>query len=358
MNKLKAISLFSGMGGDTLGLHNNDIDVIAYSEINKNFRKTHELNFPNCKCLGENVNSDIQKISDDVFLEYKDKVDIVFAGFPCQGFSNAGKKKINDPRNTLFREFVRVCKLTNPKIIIGENVKGLLTKKTSSNENYIDVIINEFNNLNYDCIYKLFKCSDYNIPQKRERLIILGIRRDCIDDFNLAFPEKNNLNKNMISLKNIVKYDMTGTIKFNNKDVIKTIPNSCIIKNMNDNSTGNNPHPYLELKVNSKNIKYKDKIHKNLLSFGKRISPIHCEIIDIRKPSKTIICSYNHQPRLFVILQNKNGFYLRTLLPDELKQIQGFPKNYKLYGNLKDKITQIGNAVPPPLISKIINFVI
>ena len=93
---------------------------------------------------------------------------------------------------------------------------------------------------------------------------------------------------------------------------------------------------------------------KNLISFGKRESPLHIEIVDIRKPSKTIICTYDHQPRLFVPIQNKRGYYLRCLLPNELKQIQGFPKNFKLCGNKKQKIKQIGNAVPPPLIERIV----
>ena len=72
-----------------------------------------------------------------------------------------------------------------------------------------------------------------------------------------------------------------------------------------------------------------------MFSFGKRISPIHCEIIDIRSPSKTIICTYDHQPRLFVPVKNKSGCYLRVILPDELKQIQGFPENYILKGKMK-----------------------
>ena len=102
----------------------------------------------------------------------------------------------------------------------------------------------------------------------------------------------------------------------------------------------------------------KGKIHKNLLSFAKRDSPIHSEIIDIRNPSKTIICTYNHQPRLLVPLKNKNGYFLRCLLPDELKQIQGFPLDYEILGNKKQKIVQIGNAVPPPLIEQIVRHVI
>ena len=75
--------------------------------------------------------------------------------------------------------------------------------------------------------------------------------------------------------------------------------------------------------------------------------------MDIRNPSKTIICSYDHQPRLYVPIQNKNGKFIRCLLPDELKQIQGFPVDFEVLGNLKEKIVQIGNAVPPPLVKQL-----
>ena len=84
----------------------------------------------------------------------------------------------------------------------------------------------------------------------------------------------------------------------------------------------------------------------------------HCEIIDIRQPSKTIICTYEHQPRLFVPLKNPSGCYLRMLLSDELKQIQGFPEDYKINGSTKEQIIQIGNAVPPPLIKAIVENII
>ena len=109
----------------------------------------------------------------------------------------------------------------------------------------------------------------------------------------------------------------------------------------------------MRLKANSKDVEYDGKTHHSLLSFSKRDSPIHCEIIDVRNPSKTIICTYDHQPRLFVPLRNKNGYYLRCLLSDELKQIQGFPADFQIAGNKKDKIKQVGNAVPPPLITLI-----
>lgn len=90
------------------------------------------------------------------------------------------------------------------------------------------------------------------------------------------------------------------------------------------------------------------------LHFAKRI-PVGGEIIDIRKPLNTIICTYARQPRFFVALQNKNGYYLRCLLVNELKQIQGFPFDYKMSSTKTQQIIQIGNAVPPPLVKQIID---
>ena len=124
--KVTAISLFSGMGGDTLGMKQNNIDIVAYSEIKETFQKTHDANFPDSVMLGKDVKSDILKITDEELRKYKG-VDIVFAGFPCQSFSTGGKRKVNDPRNTMFREFVRVAKETEAKVIIGENVKVLVS---------------------------------------------------------------------------------------------------------------------------------------------------------------------------------------------------------------------------------------
>ena len=121
-----------------------------------------------------------------------------------------------------------------------------------------------------------------------------------------------------------------------------------------DDEDSDNIHPYLRLKAKVRDQQYGEKTHETTLSFGKRDSPIHAEVIDIRNPSKTIICTYDHQPRLFVPLQNKKGYFLRPILPDELKQIQGFPKDFKLNGPKKEQIRQIGNAAPPILVEHIV----
>ena len=354
-----AISLFSGLGGDSLGIIHSGVILIAYNELNKKFCESHDTNFPDSELICDGNVNEISKIPDECFEKYKNTTDIIFAGFPCQGFSNAGKKKINDPRNTLFKEFLRVVEIIKPSMIIGENVKGLLSRKTETNELYIDIIVKEFEKLGYNIIYQIFKTEQYDVPQKRERLIILGIHKENNYNWIVKFPLPLNTKTN---LKNIIKYNMEGSIKVN-KEWFDDIPVECILSDMNDNTKyddNNKAHPYLISKINAsvENRTYKEKYHDNLFSFGKRISPIHCEIIDIRKPCKTIICSYDHQPRLFVPLKNKSGCYLRMILTYELKQIQSFPENYIICGNKKEQIVQIGNAVPPKLIQIIVENII
>lgn len=278
----------------------------------------------------------------------------------CQSFSNAGKKKADDPRNTMFLEFLRVATITEPHIIIGENVKGLLTKKTSTGENYIDIIVAEFEKIGYDVIHQVFKTEQFGVPQKRERLIILGVKKGNPYGWTPKFPTPSTQIPNLIP---IVNYDMTGAVKVEDVSWFSEIPDECILTNMADTKVypdNNGAHPYLlsKLFASEEDMCYSGKQHENLFSFGKRDSPIHCEIIDIRNPSKTIICTYEHQPRLFVPLRNASGYYLRMLLPLELKQIQGFPVNHIVCGNIKEQIIQIGNAVPPPLIKAIVEKVI
>ena len=354
---LNAISLFSGMGGDSLGIINAGLNLIAYSEISSVYRESHDLNFPNCDLIG---NGDITKTDDSEFLKYKGKCDLIFAGFPCQGFSNAGKKDKDDPRNTLFKEFLRATKLIKPRYIIGENVKGLLTKQTTDKQNYIDVIKASFEEIGYTIYSQVLKAHNYNVPQKRERLIIVGIKNNINKTFNFPPPIENS-NPNLID---IVKFNMTGALKIEPEDFdMNSIPNECMLTDLNNDESGctcsdkcicdYKPHPNLKLLAKSKDYVYKNKAYPCRLNFGKRI-PVGGEIVDIRNPAKTIICTYSRQPRFFVPLKNKNGYFLRCLLPDELKQIQGFPSDYKVSGNTLNQINQIGNAVPPPLITTII----
>ena len=344
---MKAVSLFSGMGGDTLGMKQAGINVIAYSEIDKTFQQTHNKNFKDCKLIGD---GNILNTTDEELLKYKE-ADIIFAGFPCQGFSQAGKKLPNDPRNTLFREFVRATRLIEPEIIIGENVKGLLTRKTENDELYIDIIKKEFEDLGYTVSYQVLKCHEYGVPQKRERLFIVGLKSGLF-----VFPHPS---KTFSGLEDIVSFSMEGTIEISKDDFdFDNIPEECIVSDMDNDEEEGQPHPNLRLLAKDKNYTYAGKTHPTRLSFSKRESSIHGEIVDIRNPSKTIICTYGRQPRLFVPIRNMKGDFLRCFTVDELKQIQSFPKSFVVCGNTTKQITQIGNAVPPLIVKKLCDLLV
>jgi len=341
---MSALSLFSGCGGDTLGMKSAGLDVKWYSEIKKPFCKTHESNFPESECIG----TDITKIPDEKFMELKGGVKVIFAGFPCQSFSNAGKKRADDTRGQLYLDFVRATRCIEPEFIIGENVKGLLSRKTSTGENFIDVIEQAFKDIGYTCEHKLFPIVKYGVPQKRERLIIVGWKDPA---YVHKWPDEVDVD---VSLKNILEFSMDGTIEVP-KDLIDKagVDEDSIL--IGKGEPCGVVHPYLIDRCKQRNLEYNGKqVGEYGFSFGKRVSAIHCEIVDIKMPSKTIISTYDHQPRLFVAQRVGNKYYLRPYTVDELKQIQGFPKDYIMEGSPKDRVVQLGNAVPPPLIQKIV----
>jgi DNA (cytosine-5)-methyltransferase 1 len=344
-----AVSLFSGMGGDTLGMKMAGVDVVAYSENDRSAQQSHDANFQGCKLVG---NGDILKTTNDEFSEFEG-VDFLFAGFPCQSFSSAGQRRVDDPRNTMFREFVRAAKYIKPKVVIGENVKGLITKKTDSGESYLQVILREFENLGYVTTYRVLHAEKYGVSQKRDRLFIIGI--DPKSDFTLRFPVGS---EEMVGLEDIVSFSMNGAAPVDPSTFdFTTIPNECIVEDLSNNEKGSSPHPYLLMKRDTPDKSYNGKSYSSLFSFAKRVSPIHCEVVDIRKPAKTIICTYGHQPRMFIPIRNSTGDHLRTFTIDELKRIQSFPKDFIVCGDRTNQIKQIGNAVPPLLVKSLIESV-
>ena len=367
---MNAISLFSGMGGDTLGITDAGFKVVAYNENNKAACESHEANWPESVCIVGDENTkntkNIREIPDSKFQPYKGVVNLVFAGFPCQGFSQAGQKLPEDPRNTLFREFVRVVKIVEPDYILGENVKGILTRQTSEKELFKDIITEEFNKLGYDMCCDKVDCVKYGVPQLRERVLFLGIKKALKRKISIYKP--NPPENEIPNLRRIVTFNMKGALKIpDNVDITKIIGENWtekVLQNLENTEDTNDPHPYLVSKVitgvtvgTEQPWMYKGKKYESLIKFGKR-DPVGIEIIDLDKPSKTIISTYDHQPRLFVCMRNANGFYLRMLTVDEVKQIQGFPEDYLVRGNVKEQYVQVGNAVPPPVIRQVLEKVL
>lgn len=185
---MNTIDLFSGCGGISLGFKWAGYKALLASDIDENCEKTFNHNFPEVPFICENL-SDIKKEDFDQYIN--EDIDVVIGGPPCQGFSLANKKRnkvSDDPRNKLFYEFVKVINWYNPKSFVMENVKGLLSMKSGQ---VIKQIIYEFENagdFGYEVRHKVLKASDYGVPQSRERVIVIGIRKDL--DLIPEFPVK------------------------------------------------------------------------------------------------------------------------------------------------------------------------
>ena len=344
-----AISLFSGCGGDTLGLTRAGYTVSAFNEFKKPPILSHEANFPDSILLCDPTTkaTDISKVPDSVFEPYANQIQIVFAGFPCQGFSKAGKKESKDPRNQMFRQFVRVVRITKPDFIIGENVPGLLSMKSGPAETdplMIDIIKGAFKEIGYEITEKVLEAVEFGVPQKRKRILLVGwsvARHPTFDPASFwASVASWGGQQPLPVMRTFVKPSLLDVYELKTDEVPEDFDTYAILAEGTPSGT---PHPFVKLKAEQK-----------LLSCSKRVSPIHSEVIDLDKPSKTIICTYDHQPRLLVGLKTSDGRrFVRTLLPEELKQIQGFPSDFQLLGTQKDQVVQIGNAVPPALVQAV-----
>ncbi len=340
MKKLKAISLFSGCGGDTVGLEQAGFDVVAYSEIWEKARQTHEKNLPHSELLGDIfTNGDITKTTKKHLKPYIGKIDLLFAGFPCQGFSHAGKKDTNDPRNKLFWEFSKIADILKPRWIIGENVAGLLNRKTDDGTDMIsNIITKELERVGYKmAVPTVLSAELYGVPQKRKRVFFVGNTADV----EFEFPKPTFTTRNFVPIKSILENSIDGYIKIDETKISNFDKSKAFVVS-DDLTTDMKPHPFLKLRAT-----------ENLVSYAKRISPNHIELCDIEAPTKTIHCGYAFQPRLFVPILYRGKLYAREFTVGELAKIQGFPDGYAFCGNKNDKITQIGNAVPPAL-SKVI----
>ena len=170
LKEYKVLELFAGAGGLAIGLEQSGIKCVALNEIDKWACETLRKNRPHWNVL----EGDIKSFN---FESYKNKVEIVTGGFPCQAFSYAGKKLgLEDARGTLFYEFARVVQEVNPLICIGENVKGLLSHDKGKTLQGMISILDE---IGYNVVpVQVLKAINYNVPQKRERLILVGVRKD------------------------------------------------------------------------------------------------------------------------------------------------------------------------------------
>ena len=176
----KVLELFAGAGGLAIGLERAGLKCVALNELDKWACQTLRQNRPHWEVL----EGDIKNFS---FEAYRGQVDVVTGGFPCQAFSYAGKRLgFEDARGTLFYEFARVIKEVQPLLCVGENVRGLLSHEQGRTLEGMIAILDE---LGYRLMpVQVLRATDYHVPQKRERLILVGVRKDIALDFDYPRP--------------------------------------------------------------------------------------------------------------------------------------------------------------------------
>jgi len=171
-----AIDLFAGAGGLSLGFEQAGFDVVAAAEIDPVHCAVHEFNFPRCTSICADASkltgTDIRKAA----KLGKTTVDVVFGGAPCQGFSLIGKRALEDPRNSLLLDFVRLTSELKANYFVFENVKGITVGR---HKQLLDELINTFQQNGYNVVlpYRVLNAADFGVPQDRQRLILMGARK-------------------------------------------------------------------------------------------------------------------------------------------------------------------------------------
>ena len=281
----------------------------------------------------------------------------------CQGFSHAGKKNPDDPRNELVHQVMRVADIVQPSWILFENVRGLLSRTgrdpaTRVDRPVIDILKDLFERHGYKMTYRVVNVTSVGVAQIRQRLIIAAHRGPLYPRLTWP-PEPGN---DPPSIRPFLESHLVDAMELPAAQVPADLSEHYWIRTEETEVSGT-PHPNLVRLVRGiRNASGKEKAAnpdspaiiqepEGLISFGVRKGGYHGEVMNPDRPSKTIICTYNLCPRLFVGLWNPvtGRRWVRCLTVRELGQIQGFPADYPWRGTAKEAIIQIGNAVPPPL---------
>lgn len=382
--KYKVAGLFSGCGGLDLGFIQAGFDVVWANDFFKEAVETYKKNIGQHIVLG-----DITRIPSS---EIPDDFDILLGGFPCQGFSIANSKRsMDDERNFLYKEMLRIIKDKQPKYFLAENVKGLLSMQKGK---VIQMIVEDFQKIGYKVDYKLLKASNYGVPQNRERVIIIGNRLGLVNPFPEITHGEGDKLLPFVTTKEVVGFLSNIRIRdknFNLKD--QKIINHKARTNVHDefwgrkhkvnqfeicdylkhwrtksgwstkrvdehfgyahtaghwfrkdNGSGSIPNPsdWWELK---KILGFDDKFDKQVTEL--ELKPITFEqslrINNWDRPSDTITATGPE------IHPNKE----RRMSVRECALIQTFPMDFEFFGSLGNMYKQIGNAVPVLMAKKI-----
>lgn len=316
-NDYSVLELFAGAGGLAVGMEKAGLKCVALNEIDKWACQTLRINRPKWNILEGDI-------KDFDFAKYKESIDVVTGGFPCQAFSYAGKKLgLNDARGTLFYEFARVVKEVKPLICVGENVRGLLSHEKGKTLEGMKSILDE---IGYNVVpVQVLKAINFRVPQKRERLILVGVRKDITIEYKYPEPHKKIYNLSDALKKGDLyncKVPKSEGAKYpvHKKEVLDLIP----------------PKGYwrdLPIELQKKYMGKSFYLGGGKTGMARRIG--------WDEPSLTLTCSPAQKQTERCHPDETRPFTVR-----EYARIQTFPDKWKFAGSVSQQYKQIGNAVP------------
>ncbi len=317
LKEYKSIELFAGAGGLAIGLEKAGLSNVLLSEIDKNACATLRKN----RLEWNVIEGDVAKID---FKPYKNKIEVLTGGFPCQAFSFAGKRLgFEDARGTLFFEFARAVKETQPLICVGENVRGLFQHE---NGKTIEGMVSVLDDLGYEVIPpRVLKAIFYNVPQKRERVFIIGLRKNAGLKFDWPLESKDVLTiKDALKKGKLYSTDVPVSLgqayPKSKREVMELIPQGGY---------------WRDLPVELQKSYMKGSFH---LSGGKTGM---ARRISWDEPCLTLTCAPAQKQTERCHPEETRPFTVR-----EYARIQTFPDNWEFAGSLTSQYAQIGNAVP------------
>lgn len=350
---MEVIDLFAGCGGLSLGFVKAGYNITSAVEFDPVIAETYRLNHTNVNLLVE----DIKNIDAEGTFQ-AGSADIILGGPPCQGFSMAGARIrqgfIDDPRNYLFKHYYNVVKAVKPKAFVMENVRGMMTMQDGK---IFEEILNTFSNsenmdgVKYSLFYKVLKAIEFGIPQKRERLIIIGVRGENID-FESAWNETIDLIK-----KEYPHYFEKVTVR----DAIGNLPSPTVDGVIRTPEVQSHYQEYLSSE-NNIITNHKKSNHSKVaiermkkIRNGENYTDLDEKINSVHSGSYGRLCWDEQAATITTRFDTPAGGRFthpeedRTLTPREAARIQSFPDDFIFQGAKRDISRQIGNAVPPKI---------
>ena len=326
MKNNKIIDLFCGCGGLSLGFEMAGFEPVLaidfWEDAIKTYNHNSTKNIAICK--------DITLMQDKEFKQYRGKVVGVIGGPPCQGFSTVGKRDVEDPRNKLYQEYLRIVSIVEPEFFVLENVKGLTTLNKGS---FKKSIIDDFSKLGYTVQYDILNAADYGIPQNRERVFFIGFKNGIA----FRFPKKEN---NYISCRDAIADLISGDYGPITTEYQRMMRGGCK-KPLN--------HKFTDHTEQTKKV-------IAMVPNGGSILDLPIEYWKIRRYNKAFERMDSEKPANTVDCGHRNYFhYSENRIPTarENARIQSFPDQFEFLGTKSSQYKQIGNAVPPFLAKRI-----